>query len=729
MNPQIRKNSGYAFIIATVATLLVSSLFASGLLQRLEWLSYDWRMEKTQATSAASPTVAVVLIDDASLKALEPIAGRWPWPRSIYADLLDFIALGQPQAVLFDVTFSERALNTDGTPGLNEEDQRLAEATEQYPFVYHATRLLLDPTDDGNTHQLNQPLPAAFPERLSIDARLKAHASGFTGISNNSYYTPFPELLAVTAGIGVVDVNSDADGVYRRARLMHRYGDALYPSLSVTAWLDSVKPKAVSFANNSAQFDNVRIPLDTNEQYLVKYFNRYNTYSVSGLLASMKMIQDGELSHLLVDPAEFKDKIVFIGASAAGLEDLKNTPVDARLPGVFVHASIAANILSNDFLQPLNTWVTYLSIFLFATVTSLWVMLVRLHSVRFIAPGVAAIAATYASLYAFEHNWVVELIPPLLSLMLAWLGAVATLVFTESREKRKFRRMMGQYLSPAVLASVLQNRDGHASAEIGSRERVTVLFSDIRSFTEMSEQLPPEQVVDILNHYFSAMTDAIFAHEGTIDKFIGDAIMAFWGAPLRIEDHALKATRAALAMQERLIDVNKWLNEKNLPPLSIGIGLHTGEVILGNIGSEHKLDYTIIGDNVNLGSRTEGLTKTYGCTLLVTEPTYTDLKGTVPCRLVDLVRVKGKTQPVRVYAPLLDPSASSSEQTQEANLLASRADTAFQHYLARDWVNALHGLDQLPNDGPAQLLRERIEHYMTHTPPPEWDGVFTMATK
>jgi len=729
MNPTTRKNISYALVIGILAALLVCAMQAGGLLQRLEWISYDWRMAQTQATAKLDPNVVVVLIDDASLKTLEPIAGRWPWPRSIYADLLDFLAMGEPKAVLFDITFSERALNPDGSSTLGEDDQRLVEATQQYPFVYHAARLLHDTADDGNSQLLNRPLPAAFPERLSMAARLSQQPSNFSAPSNNTYYAPFPELLDVTTGIGIVDVNSDADGVYRRARLLHRYGEHFYPALSTTAWLNTTKPGSISQANHAATFGNVTIPLDRDEQYMVKFFPHYETYSIAGLLASMKKIQDGDLTNLLVDPAEFKNKTVFIGASAAGLEDLKNTPIDARLPGVLIHASIAANILSNDFLRPVAAWVTYVGIFGFAIITALWVMLVRLHSLRFIVPAIAAVAIAYAGLWAFSANWAFELVPPLLALGLSWLGGVATLVFTESKEKRKFRRMMGQYLSPAVLASVMKNRDDHARAEIGTQERVTVMFSDIRSFTQLSEQLPPEQVVDILNHYFSAMTNAIFAHQGTIDKFIGDAIMAFWGAPLRIEDHAHKATLAALAMQERLKDVNAWLAQRQLAPLSIGIGLHTGEVILGNIGSEHKLDYTIIGDNVNLGSRTEGLTKNYGCTILITETTFNDLGGAIPCRLVDLVRVKGKNHPVRIYEPLIHPATATPEQVDHAKQIAALAEHAFQCYLDRDWPNALIHLSKLPDDGPTHVWRERCERFLALEPDQAWDGVFVMDSK
>ncbi|MDH5694425.1 MAG: adenylate/guanylate cyclase domain-containing protein, partial [Gammaproteobacteria bacterium] len=306
----------------------------------------------------------------------------------------------------------------------------------------------------------------------------------------------------------------------------------------------------------------------------------------------------------------------------------------------------------------------------------------------------------------------------------------SSLLLLEGREKRRFKKMMSQYLSPAVLNEVVNKHEEFAHAEVGRKENVSMLFSDIRGFTNMSEHFPAEVVVEILNHYFSQMTDAIFLTQGTIDKFIGDAIMAFWGAPIRTETHAKDATLASLEMLERLKEVKIWLKEKKYPSLSIGIGLHTGDVILGNIGSEQKLDYTIIGDNVNLASRVEGLTKNYGCEILLTESTYNALAGFIPCRKVDLVRVKGKNKPIGIYQPLVNPTRAGDKEFKVAELLAQQYQEAFTYYLEKKWEQVESILKTFPEDDyPTKIILERCRSYKIEAPPDDWDGVFTMTTK
>jgi adenylate cyclase len=220
---------------------------------------------------------------------------------------------------------------------------------------------------------------------------------------------------------------------------------------------------------------------------------------------------------------------------------------------------------------------------------------------------------------------------------------------TEGREKRKVRKMLGQYVSPHMLSSLVDNREDILRAEVGAKENVTVLFSDIRGFTSISENEPPERIVSMLNQYFSLWSDAIFEYDGTIDKFVGDAVMALWGAPLRTEKHPEKALRAALEMRKRLPELNRRLNVEGFPEVKIGVGIHTGDAILGNIGSEKKLDYTVIGDTVNLSSRLEGLTKQYTCDILISEATYIRVSDLFRCEFVDSVKVKGKEQAVKVY--------------------------------------------------------------------------------
>jgi len=710
-------------LISLINGLLISFLYGAGLLTPLENWSYDARMQTMRADRQPDANVAVILIDDASLKALESSLGRWPWPRSVYAGLLDFFALAPPKAVMFDITFTESQQNTD-------DDQALVAATAEAPFAYHATRFVLDQADASNQHQLNRPLPEQFSGTFSLNLRYgDTQIDGLTSLQNNNFYLPFEDLWKSSAGIGVVDVNSDKDGVYRRVRLMHRYQDLVFPSLSTAALFDQWEPSEIIKHDGKLHIGERTIPLDSDEKYLVNYYSEFKAYSISGIFAAIQQMQNGNTDKLIVDPREFENKYVFIGASAAGLFDLKNTPMDASLPGVNVHASITSNILQNDFLQQAPTWLTYVLIWLLIFITVYGIFLGKRGVAQALLPialGVTLFACAY---YLFGQNWVINLASPALGIASSWLSSFAVLALTEGKEKQRFKNMMSQYLSPAVLNTVVDNHEEFAKAGIGSKERITVLFSDIRGFTNMSETLPPEKVVDILNHYFSDMTEAIFAEQGTIDKFIGDAIMAYWGAPVKMERHAFHAIRAAMQMEKRLVNVNQWLTNQSYPTLAIGVGIHTGHAILGNIGSDTKLDYTIIGDTVNLASRMEGLTKQYQTCVLITETTQQDVKDEIVCRLIDLVRVKGKKQPVRIYQPLGIIAEMSEQERRAAEQLAAIAQQAFDHYLARQWHEAASLLAKTSLDFAFDMLNQRCLHYMQEAPADSWDGVFTMTSK
>ncbi len=724
--------------IILIVSVVISALHTTTTFMTIEGLTYDWRMKQNRQSISLSEDVAVILIDDASLQSMDNYAGRWPWPRFVYADLLEFLSYADPKGVLFDITFTEKhKINGEKGETINQDDLELVQATASYPFAYHAARFVLDElkNDENSQIKLNKPLPNNFEARYSIEKRVSEQhpeptiLTNSQAANNNFYYLPFDELLDSSNGIGIVEVQTDDDSVLRRARLFHTYRDNHYLSLSTTALLDNINVKKINRIGSSLFFDQQEIPVDKNEKMLVNYYGKYNEYSFSGIIASLQKMQEGDIDSLLIDPAELQGKYIFIGGSAAGLNDLKNTPMDANLPGVFIHASILSNMLKNDFLTPANQTLTYTLIFLFSALTTISILFIKKLIIQNGLPILSGVLFAWFTYYQFQNNIVIDLISPLSSLGFAWILSFSAMVLMEGREKRKFKRMMSQYLSPAVLTTLVDNQEDFAKAEVGSTEYITMLFSDIRSFTNMSEKLSAEKVVELLNHYFSSMTDSIFEHEGTIDKFIGDAIMAFWGAPIKSDNHADQATLSALDMIERLKTVNIWIKSKGLDPIKVGIGVHTGNAILGNIGSENKLDYTIIGDNVNLASRIEGLTKQYGVPLLITEDTFEQLTLPIPCLIVDLVRVKGKKIPIKVLLPLGLPKEANESQKQAAVQRTINSDKAFQCYLNQQWDDAIAILKQLPDEPVHQILRERCDNYKKSPPEAEWDGVFTMTSK
>ena len=708
--------------ITALAIVIAGGVYLSGSLQKPEWMTYDWRVKHFRSDRVLPDNIAVVLIDEASLKAMDPVLGRWPWPRSIYGDILDFLALGEPTAVVFDFLFTEKEQDTRSLQaGIGENDARFAEATAHNGVVYHAMQFFRQEDTGSNI----DPLPEEFG-RFEFPLSGDIATARFTG-RNNNYNIPFAELYHAAKNLGIVNVEPDADGVYRRVPVFMNYRGRSFPSLSIAPVLDALKIENADFDGQYLHMGDKTVPVGRDGTYSVNLYGRYNEYSVAGLISSKQMRDRGEIENMLIDPLEFKDKIVFIGTSATGLQDLKNTAMDSRLPGVLIHASVAANILTRDFIKPPAVKHTLGAIAVLALLTGLAVFSSRQIIVQATLPVLLGVAYWYWALLQYSNNTVIEVVPAVFSITVAWALSFAFLVFTEGKEKKKVRMMLSQYVSPAVLKTVVDKYEDYIKSEVGVTERVTILFSDIRGFTTLAETLDAQKIVHILNYYFTEMTEAIFSYDGTIDKFIGDAIMAFWGAPVKTEDHAQKCVLAALEMNHRLHKVNEWLATQGYGAIRTGIGINTGEVVIGNIGSEKKLDYTVIGDNVNLASRLEGLTKEYDVPVIISQSTYDSISRQIPCRVVDLVRVKGKTVPIKVYAPVLHHPHKG--QPFDTDQLVQGTEQAFTRYLKRDWPGAIRAYSMLPDDSLRKTFISRCQDYLENEPPADWDGAYTMHTK
>lgn len=712
--------------MAVGSLLLVAAASALGVLQPLEWMSYDARLRLFNTDKPAPPEIAVVLIDEASLQYLNADAGRWPWPRSVHADLLDFLARGKPRAVVFDMLFVENQRDVNANGALHDHDQRLIDSTRETGFTYHAMQFLTEPPDDAHGPAAQVPLPVNFIQRWSLQQQLRIERAQPDAADYTNAELPFDGLWQAARGVGVVRAEPDRDGRYRRMQLVHHFGNDLFASLALAPVLDTWRPATLRFDAAGLTLDTHRIPLDPAGQLLINQYGKFNAYSYSGLIASFKQLSAGNIENLLVSPDEFTGRIVFVGADAVGVHDLKATPLSAKTAGVYLQASVAGNLLNNDFLRPLSDAMAWSISATLALLGALAALVLRQVTFKLALLLTLCLLFGAGALLAFRTGVVVDMTTPLASAFCAWFAAFSFLFFTEGKDKRRVRRVLAQYVSPAVLAEVVDKYENYLSAEVGLRTNISVLFSDIRNFTRLSESLAPETVVEMLNVFFSAMTDVLFAHHATIDKFIGDAIMAFWGAPVRDEQHALRAVRAALGMLQALVDVNTRLAERGIAPIAIGIGINTGDAVLGNIGSEKKLAYTAIGDNVNLAARLEGLTKTYGCALLITENTRDQVVAEFPCRLVDSVRVMGKTHAIRVYAPL---AVSNTQETSAAQTVCETTARAFELYQQRQWSNARALYETLPPDRLRDLFIARCHDYELNPPTVDWDGACTLDTK
>lgn len=713
-------------LLALLAFVMTSGLFLSGALQKMEWQVDDLKSQLLRSDLHANKDVIILLVDEASLATLDPLVGRWPWPRSVWADILEFMSMGGAQGVAFDILFTERALDADKQH--SEHDLSFIEATTTSGIATHAIQLLHDPSNPS----ANRALPAGFNEKFALK-----HPQGLRPSLNNTYYIPFNGLYENARSVGVVEFSPDSDGTYRRTRLFRDYLGEFFPVLSTAPLMDRLKINKIHESANHRMLylDDLAIPLDRKGNYQVNFYKHFETFSIGSVLASIEQLRRGNLEALYTDPRYvnpemFANKTIFVGTSAVGLEDMKATPMESRWPGVFLHASITSNIINQDFIYQIDAFSVVLSMLLLALLTMMLAInqtsILLQTGYPLVLAGLIVIAGI--ALQAYQSlQW--DLIPPLLSILSTWLLISGYLSATEGREKRRVRSMLSQYVSPAALNMVLDNYEKQAEAEIGKEEEMTVVFSDIRGFTTISESLTPAEVVRLLNIHLDAMTQVTFDHGGTMDKFIGDATMAFWGAPLPDPDHALHATQAMIHMTRKLEEVNTKLIEQHLKPIAIGVGGNTGKVILGNIGSSQKLDYTVIGDAVNLGSRLEGLTKQYGLKLLISEFTREKIYQQIPCALIDQVRVKGKNKPVKIYLPLAD---LNDDNLADMFKLVETCNQAFYAYHAQDFTSAQALFAQLPDDPFEhfkELYAERCQTYLATPPPQDWDGVFTLTTK
>jgi len=720
--------------ILIIAVISVIAVFAdlTGLFEIPELKTVDLRTRLCRSNKALPSDIVLLLIDESSLSALNKVAGRWPWPRYIHAELIDFLSQIEVKAIVLDISFTENEFSPDLTIGtLSDNDLSLVESTESAKNVYHAVQIISDEVDEYNRDLLDKPLPIEFINRFSIDVEAVNET-----IDHNTYYLPFKELYEVSEGIGVVSFLPDDDGVFRSEKLLFNYQDNFLPSLSLAPIIDQFGYGKITLKKGSIEIRNdgslIRIPLTRKNEYFVNMYGYglYNEFSISGVILSMLKIKQGELDNLPVQPDELRDKIVFIGASAAGVGDLKNTSIDPNTPGVYLHASICGNILSGDFLSFTGPAVNFLSILILLTITVFSIFYFKTVLSQVLFPLLAMIIFSVTALILFNSNIAINIVSPSFAVLSAYVASFTYMRFTEGKEKRKIRNIFGQYVSPAILSSVLEkNQDGYLKAEVGTRETLTIFFSDIRDFTTISEKYNVEEVVEILNTYLSRMVNIIFSNEGTLDKFIGDAIVAFWGAPVKIQDHHYKAVITGLQMKEALTTYNLENIDRGLPELKIGIGIHTGEVILGNIGSEKKLDYTIIGDSVNLASRLENLTKTYSTPIIISQNTYDYVQDEIFCRMADYIKVKGKDNPIRIYEAIGEVGSVDEEIV----MITQLTEMGFEHYLERRFSDAIDTyqsiLDISPEDSLSKIFIDRCRDYQQNEPLKDWNGCYVYKEK
>ncbi len=669
-----------------LATAVAALLSVAYLLE----LQPDWQAAPTNVFFRRPPErstrIAVVGIDARSHEALIGNRPTAAYPRDLFARLVEQLTAAGARVVALDVLFELE------TP----DDAVLAQAFGQAGNVVLAAAAE-DPRD-----------PAQRPAPITYEALAES----------------LPPLVATAAAEGHVNVTPDRDGVVRAVPLLIEHADRQLPSLSLAAaarYLRRPTPLDGPLQDGHLPFAGREIPVDDLYRFRINYAGAA-TADGSGAFPFLSLVDvlDGT-----ADLSAVRDRIVFVGPWSDRFKDEQEGP-SGKLYGVEIHANAAETLLRGSFLVPAPHGVTLASIFLLALLPALLIWRLRPAWAGLACCGLLAAYFVVAS-EAFERGTILNMLYPPLALVLAFVGLTGYQVVFEQAARRALRRVLNRYLSPAVAEAVARDPD---RLELGGELRtMTVLFSDIRGFTTVSEQMAPRALVTLLNEYLAAMVEVLFRHGGVLDKYMGDAIMAFWNAPLTQPEHARLACATALDMLAELDRLRADWQARGVPPLDIGIGLNTGPMVFGDMGSPLRTDFTVLGDSVNLGSRLEGLNKEYGTRVIVGASTREAAGDAYRYRFLDLVAVKGKTEPVAIYE-LLAPAGPLPSEREELLAVYARA---LEAYRAQDWAGAAalfaRALALDPTDGPSRLYRERAEQYAAAPPPRTWDGVYVATHK
>jgi adenylate cyclase len=649
---------------ASAVVLAILFFLQPGFIRTLDFKLLDEHFRLRGGRAPVVP-IRIVAIDDASVEKL----GRWPWPRATLAQLIRRLADAKPRVVGLDVILSEPEVSPEqrvadhllsryqalGVPAAGkpaqaferelmdlrqraDPDRTLAAAIERTPQVIAAYFSLERATEPGP------------PLRTPLDKfgfiRLRGREDRTLLLSTASKATePIPILAAASRLLGHVNILPDPDGTTRRETLAIGYRENFYPSLGLqVARLAMGVPadQMLLDLRGEVQVGPVTVPTDVEGRMLINFAGKGKTfphYSAADVLSGA------------VPPATFKDAIVFVGATAVGIFDLRVTPYEEVFPGVEIHANTVENILSRRFLHRPD-WVE-IAVFLLILVLpfGLGRALLRLRPLAggFLALGLLlGIFVAGQALFVAGGVWLPVLFP-MLAVALTHVPITVHRALTEERQRLFVKRAFQQYVPEGVVKNIIANpallRFG------GDRKELTVLFSDVRGFTTYSERHEPEKVVEILGEYLTRMVDVVFKNEGTLDKFIGDAVMAIFGSPVPQTDHALRACKTAVGMMAELKALRQKWAQEGRDPFAIGIGINTGEVIVGNLGSVQRFDYTVIGDPVNLAARLESLNKEFpqASGIIISDFTYALVKDQVDARPLGEVKVKGKDRPVIAY--------------------------------------------------------------------------------
>lgn len=687
-------------VFVVVAALVISK---SGLFGTAENIFYDDRMRRTSSSVRPSEEIAVVLLDQESLDwGSSEMGWSWPWPRSVYGDLVRFFEIGNAASVAFDVLFTETSVYGAG------DDEAFAEACRQYGRVVQ-TVFFSDAQGTVSGWKENAPLPPGSAGKQAGDSPALFPVDSISGSA---------QLL------GSINSLPDEDGTVRRAGAYYQYGEYQVPTLAMAqlyaAGKNAPEPETEPASGRFLKFQND--------------ITAYVPYNAKQILQSYYAVSAGE--EPLLSPEMFEGMHVFFGFFAPGLFDICSTPVSPNYPGVGVHITQLDNYLQDSFLEPVPVFVSVLVIILcsllgvfpfafFQTVSKKSTALVPVMIFL-----VSLFLYVFFAYFVFSAGIILPVVPPLFALFCGFIASVLVSYLSEGRKRRYLKHAFKQYLSPAVIEELIANPDRLKLG--GERRRISIYFSDVQGFTSISEKLQPEELTALLNDYLTAMTDIILESGGTIDKYEGDAVIAFWNAPTEQDDHAKRALEAAITCQVKLAEMRSDLEARAGRPFYMRIGLNTGNAVVGNMGSNSRFDYTMLGDSVNLAARLEGLNKQFGTYCMCTEVSKNEAEACgTKLKFRELARaaVVGKKEAVTVFEPMLP------EDYDRRKDVLSVFSGGLSRFYEGDLKKALEVFESISGKDPAAEHYARKCRSILETLgnpdliPPEWTGVWVADSK
>ncbi len=650
--------------------------------------------------------VAVVKIDEKSIAML----GRWPWSRTLQAKLLQVLKDANPAVISLDIIYS----NYQSA----EADEELATAIRAKGsktiggYFFRNKKFSNPPTVVLDTLKKNQIMAVFDTQEITLPP-----ISIFPSIEAN-----VASIQRAFDALGFFNYIPDPDGLLRRIPLVLSFEDRYYPSLALKS-LSLFFNVPIILETNQGDINKVKlgknlIPTDRLGKMVLGFYDKHRPISAYSALDVLQGKHNQDL----------KNKLIFVGVTEIGVADVRPTPVDESFPGVMAHAVTASNIIQKHYSIKNKKTILF-------DVFAMLLLPILLISLLSLSKGLArsllmsfALAAAFGAIYYWllaYKGWLVSVIYPMLLLTITFIIYEIWFNLVSQKETQFIKTVFSSYVAPSVVDKIVENKENLVLG--GEEQELSILFSDIRNFSSISEYLKPSQLVSILNIYMDMMTHIVTRHQGTLDKYIGDAMMVLYNAPVKVENHAMQAALSAVKMKQILPEINKNIAKLADVQLKIGVGIHTGKAVVGNMGSDIRFSYTAIGDNVNLASRLETATKMYGVSILISEKTYQKIKTVFYCKEIDRLQVKGKKKWVTVYE-LLDIKQTTNTHYQEK---IDHYASCMQHYYAQDFKQAITQLkiylSANEGDGPATNLLNRCELYLQHPPAKDWGGVYVSS--